>query len=199
MDLTKVFEDEVKVWETEILHHDLVISEFLNIISEGFTSCDQNINYKNVLIDLINEIKNVTTAKITDVDTSKLFPTNEEYYLYIAGTNHIYYIINETDDKYEFLCYKKLKNIYYGEHDYLMFDHHKSDFPHIVYDYSEAETSGKFITKKNILSHAIRIPKFNLETAGIKYNSYGLTSDVNIITAADFEHVRESFRHSLRR
>ena len=36
--------------------------------------------------------------------------------------------------------------------------------------------------------------KFNLETVGIKYNSDGLTSDINIITATDFEHVRESLR-----
>ena len=75
----------------------------------------------------------------------------------------MYHIINETDDQYEVLVYRKNKNRYYDKYNYVMFEHHDKwlpDTPH------EAKGSGKFIVFKNHLRFARKLATFNLETFG---------------------------------
>ena len=38
MDLVNIFKDVVNSWELEILHHEMIEEEFLNLLSDGFPS-----------------------------------------------------------------------------------------------------------------------------------------------------------------
>ena len=79
---------------------------------------------------------------VSDGLPSEILPTIEDYYLYNVGTNCLYHIINETEDQYEVLVYRKKRNVYYDKYNYLMFEHHDKWSPDTVH---EAKGSVKFM------------------------------------------------------